>query len=88
MVSCPPSHCTCGTTFSVDQVLSCLKGGFPSICHNEVRDLTAEPSTEMCHDVEVEPHLQPYALNDETFDNVQDAAYLDISMSIVFGRLI
>ena len=50
-----PSHCTCGCTFSVDHALSYPKGGFPSIRHNEVRDLTAELLTEMCHDVEVEP---------------------------------
>jgi len=60
-----------------------FKGRIPSICLNEVRDLTAELLTEVCHDVEVEPHLQP--LNDETFHykttNVQDGAHLDISMN-------
>ena len=49
----------------VDHALSCPKGGFLSIRHNEVRDLTADLLTEVCHDVEVEPHLQP--LNTETF---------------------
>jgi len=58
------SHCACGSTFSVDHALSCPKGGFPSIRHN-VRDLTAELLTEVCHDVEVEPHLQPQ--NTKTF---------------------
>ena len=75
--------CACCCAFSVDHALSCLKGGFPSIQHNEVRDLTAELLTEVCHDVEVEPHLQP--LDDETFKyktaNVEDGARLDISMN-------
>jgi len=41
----------------------------------------------VCHDVEVEPHLQP--LNDEKFHyktaNVQDGARLDISMNGFWG---
>jgi len=65
MPSRTPTHCACDSSFSVDHALSCSKGGFPSIRHNEVRDLTAELLTEVCHDVEVEPHLQ--SLNDEKF---------------------
>ena len=30
-----PSTCACGTKFSVEHALSCPKGGFPSIRHNE-----------------------------------------------------
>ncbi len=33
--------------------------GFPSIRHNEIRDITANLLTEVCHDVSVEPGLQP-----------------------------
>jgi len=51
------------------------------------RDLTAELLTEMCCDVEVEPHLQP--LNTETFHyktaNAQDGGRLDISMNGFWG---
>ncbi|KAL5500248.1 hypothetical protein EMCRGX_G011773 [Ephydatia muelleri] len=36
-----PLNCACGTHFSVEHVLSCPKGGYPSIRHNEIRDLTA-----------------------------------------------
>jgi len=36
--------------------------GFPSIRHNDARDLTAELLSEICHNVEVEPPL-----NGETF---------------------
>ena len=53
-----PSHCSCGSQFSVQHALSCPKGGFPTLRHNEVRDLTAALMTEVCHDVCVEPHLQ------------------------------
>ena len=43
----------------MQHALSCPKGGFPTLRHNEVRDLTAKAMTEVCHDVCVEPHLQP-----------------------------
>jgi len=36
-----PSHCACGTHFSVDYALSCPKGDLPTLRHNEIRDLTA-----------------------------------------------
>ena len=52
-----PSHCSCGSQFSVQHALSCPKGGFPTLRHNEVRDLTATLMTEVCHEVSVEPHL-------------------------------
>ena len=52
-----------------------------------MRDLTAELLTEVYHDVEGEPHLQP--LDDETFKyktaNVEDGARLDISMNGFWG---
>ena len=57
----PPSETPskCGSNFSVEHALSCAKGGFPSIRHNEIRDLTATLLTEVCHDVCIEPGLQP-----------------------------
>ena len=36
-----PAKCACGAVFSVEHALSCPKGGFPSIRHNEIRNLTA-----------------------------------------------
>ena len=54
-----PSHCVCGHEFSVEHALSCPKGGFPSICHNEVGDITASLLSEVCHNIAVEPYLQP-----------------------------
>ena len=35
------------------------KWRFPSIRHNEIRDLTATLLTEVCHNVSIEPGLQP-----------------------------
>ena len=52
-----PSHCACGQPLSVSHALSCSMGGYPSIRHNEIRDLTAELLSEVCHSVSVEPHL-------------------------------
>ena len=54
-----PSPCVCSKTFSVSHVLSCPHGAFPIIRHNDVRDLTAKLLSEVCHDVQIEPHLQP-----------------------------
>ncbi len=54
-----PSKCVCGKFFSVDHALSCPTGGQPTIRHNELRDFTAKATTEVCHDVCVEPSLQP-----------------------------
>ena len=31
-----PSKCACGNNFSVEHALSCAKGGFPTIRHNEI----------------------------------------------------
>ena len=55
-----PTSCACGANFSIDHVLSCSKGGFPSICHNELRDLTATLLTEVCNDVCIEPEYKRY----------------------------
>ena len=54
-----PSHCVCGKAFSVTHALSCPHGAFLIIRHNDVRDLTAKLLSEVCHDVQTEPHLQP-----------------------------
>ena len=39
--------------------MSCKKGGFINVRHNDVRDLTACLLTEVCKDVSVEPLLAP-----------------------------
>ena len=54
-----PISCVCGFSFTVDHILSCPRGGFPILRHNEVRDVTANLMSEVCHDVRTEPDLQP-----------------------------
>ena len=82
-----PSHCSCGQIFSVDHALSCPTGGYPSIRHNEVRDLTASMLSEVCHNISIEPHLQP--LSGETMSlhsaNTNDHARLDIAANGFWG---
>jgi len=67
--------------FSVEHSFSCPKGGFPSIRHNEIRDLTAILLTEVCHEVENEPTLQ--LVTGKQFilatSNANDSCRLDIA---------
>ena len=75
-----PTTCACGNSFTMEHILSCPKGGFPSIRHNEIRDITATLLSEVYHDVAIEPHLQ--ALSGEAFPHAtltsKDGARLDI----------
>ena len=50
-------QCPCGSAFTVEHSLSCPKGGFPTIRHNEIRDLFAELIRDVCPNVETEPTL-------------------------------
>ena len=78
-----PLFCECGSALTVEHVLSCLRGGFPTIRHNEIRDVTANLLTEVCNDVRTEPDLQP--LTGETMTkstaNTADGARLDIAVN-------
>ena len=51
--------------FDQQHAMTCKKGGFISMRHDEVRDLTFEMLKEVCKDVSKEPQLQP--LSGETF---------------------
>ena len=82
-----PACCDCGTPFSVEHALSCPMGGFPSIRHNEIRDLTANLLSEVCNDVCIEPHLQPVSsehLSGSSTIN-QDGARLDVAANGLWG---
>ena len=82
-----PATCACGVNFSLEHVLSCQKGGFPTLRHNEIRDLTANLLSEVCHDVSIEPSLQP--LTWETLASssaiTEDGARLDVAASGFWG---
>ena len=75
-----PRSCNCGTPFSIDHAMICHMGGIPTIRHNEIRDMTANLLTEICHNVAAEPLLQP--LTNESFPhrtaNTDANARLDI----------
>ena len=75
-----PQTCVCGKPFCVEHALTCPCGVFPSISHNEVRDLTASLSSEVCSDVGVEPALQPVEGKPLQFAtaNKEDGARLDV----------
>ena len=60
-----PSKCPCGCEFDVNHAMSCKKGGFITIRHNNVRDFEANFLKKVCNDVEVEPKLIPVE-NDES----------------------
>ena len=82
-----PTHCACGAAFVVDHILSCPRGGFPSLRHNEIRDLTARLLTEVCNDVQIEPELQE--ITTETMSgrsaNTTIGARLDVAASGLWG---
>ena len=50
--------CPCGSKFDTHS-MGCKKGGFATIRHNELRDLTAKILSEVCFDTEIEPKLVP-----------------------------
>ena len=75
-----PVTCECGSIFNIDHALTCKKGGFISLRHNEVRNITAKLLSEVCHDVTIEPMLQPLTgENLSRQSNTSEEARLDIS---------
>ena len=84
-----PTSCACGAAFSVEHALSCPKGGFPSIRHNEIRDYTAYLLSEMpqCF---TEPHLQPITgeVPTSASANFQDDARLDVAADGFWGGVV
>ena len=83
-----PSHCICGSQFTVEHALSCFSGGFPSIRHNEIRDITVDLLNEVCHNVGTEPGLQHVTEERLTYRsaNSEDDARLDIVATSFWGK--
>ena len=50
--------CACGSNFNIEHALTCKKGGFITLCHNRLRNITANLLKEVCHVVRIEPTLQ------------------------------
>ena len=61
-----PAHCVCGKAFTLEHALSCAKGGFISLRHNELQDFTAKLLDECHSNVKIEPALRP--LSGESFE--------------------
>ena len=61
--------------------MSCKKGGFVALQHNKLRDITGVLLEEVCHDVAVEPILQPVPDNNlvPSTANSNNGARLDVS---------
>ena len=75
-----PTNCECGAPFDIEHALNCKKGGFVSLRHNHLRNITANLLDEICKDVKIEPMLQPITgehLSSKT--NANDEARLDVS---------
>ena len=82
-----PSSCVCGKAFHVNHALSCPHGGYPSLRHNDVRDVTSSLLKRFANNVVVEPHLQP--IDGERFRHrsaiVNEQARLDVAASGIWG---
>ena len=76
-----PEICECGSKFTTEHALSCKKGGFVTLRHNQIRNITAKLLKEVCHDVRIEPHLQKLTGESlvEKMANETDEARLDVS---------
>ena len=68
-----------GKPFDVDHALSCSRGGYTILHHNELRDVTVSLLSKVCHDIQVKLPLIP--LSGETLlgrsANASDEARLD-----------
>ena len=77
-----PEYCECGARFNLHHSLSCKKGGFISIRHNNIRNITASLLKEVCKDIRIEPSLQPLTgegFNEKTA-NISDEVRCDVSV--------
>ena len=71
-----PSRCVCDQNFNLEHTLSCKKGGFIILRHNELRDFTTKQLSEVWHDVRLEPQLKPLAskiYHYSTLNTIEDA---------------
>ena len=63
-----PNRCACGQINGIEHCLTCPKGGYVHMRHNQIRDLTANLLEEAgCKDVTTEPRLLP--ITGEEFDH-------------------
>ena len=58
-----PTKCECGSSFDLQHALSCKKGGFVSLRHNDLRNSIALLLKNVCKDVTTEPLLSPLSFS-------------------------
>ena len=54
-----PTSCPCGSKFDIQHSMSCRKGDFLYIRHNDLRNLTANMMSEVCKDTKIKYKLTP-----------------------------
>ena len=78
-----PLQFACGNPLLVNHAMVCHKGGYPTLRHNEIRDLSADLLKEVCHNTCIEPALQE--LSGESFQlrsaNTEVGAHVNIRAS-------
>ena len=82
-----PMECICGVSFTVDHAFTSPHGGYPTLCHNEIRDITTQLMSEVCPNVATEPILQPIT-NEHFFHhsaNTETGARLDVRTQGFWG---
>lgn len=82
-----PTACVGNSTYMVDHALSCSRGGFPTIQH-EIRDITANLLSDVCHSLVTEPCLQPVTREELRYRTTirEYGARLDIVVESFLGR--
>ena len=86
-----PAYCGCGKENDIDHSLSCKKGGYVILRHNNIRDTTAKVLEEVCYDVQIEPRLIPIngeseEVYDTTRGNIAENARLDVAARGVWSQ--
>ena len=66
--------------------MSCKKGGFVNLRHNEIRDIIAHLLNEVCKDVSVEPRL--LKMNGERLSNKTSKANDEGSFRCICYRIL
>ena len=54
-----PSKCSSRSKMDIQNAMSCKKGGFITIRHNDLRNMNENLLKELWKDVDIEPHLLP-----------------------------
>ena len=74
-----PSKCPCTKSFTITHAMNCHRGGFVNSRHDSVRNFEARLLKEVCHDVQIEPPLQPCTgIQLHRSANTRDDARLDV----------